>query len=364
VRWGIGLYTGQVPDGSGIGFREEYARILEQARFAEELGIDSLWLSEHHGADDGYLPSLLPLAAAILANTERLVVGTAVMLAPFHHPLRLAEDVAVLDQLSGGRFILGLGTGWRAAESRAFGLDLSARAVTLEETVAVLRRAWAGERFSFSGRIHHVEDAIVRPAPFTAGGPPIWLGGTGPRALARAGRLGDGHFGVGVPFGAAMAAFDAALDAVPAGRGDVFSFGQMRSGFLADDAEEAWRLAGRGMTYTLGVHAGWAAQDAGRSTEASVVPVDEEQVRPYNILGSAADARAALEPYATRFAGRSDCHLSFRLYHPFVPHESVLRAIEIYGRDVASVLRSGARAHSLPAGGFAKRPRLTSIQRQ
>lgn len=349
MRWGIGLYTGQVPDGSGIGFREEYARIIEQARLAEDMGLDSLWLSEHHGADDGYLPSLMPLAAAILANTERLVVGTAVMLAPFHHPLRLAEDVAFLDQMSGGRFILGLGTGWRAAESRAFGLDPSARAVTLEETVAVLRRAWSGERFSFSGRVHHVDEAIVRPAPFTPGGPPIWLGGTGPRALARAGRLGDGHFGVGLPFDAAMASFDAARAAVPDGRGDVFSFGQMRSGFLADDAQDAWRLAGRGMTYTLGVHAGWAAQDAGRTADATVVPVDEEQVRGYNILGNAADARAAFEPYAARFAGRPDCHLSFRLYHPFVPHEAVLRAIEIYGRDVALVLRNESRTDRLIA---------------
>jgi alkanesulfonate monooxygenase SsuD/methylene tetrahydromethanopterin reductase-like flavin-dependent oxidoreductase (luciferase family) len=347
VRWGIGLYTGQVPDGSGIGFREEYARIIEQAQLAEEMGLDSLWLSEHHGADDGYLPSLLPMAAAILANTERLFVGTAVLLAPFHHPLRLAEDVAFLDQLSGGRFILGVGTGWRSAESRAFGLDPKARAVALEETVAVLRRAWTGERFSFSGRAHQFEDAIVRPAPFTPGGPPIWLGGTGPRALARAGRLGDGHFGVGLPFDAAIASFDAALASVPDGRRDEFSFGQMRTGFLADDAEEAWRLAGRGMAHTMGVHAGWAAQDAAKSLDASVVPVDEEQVRAYNFLGDAAGARALLEPYATRFAGRSDCHLSFRLYHPFVPHESVLRAIEIYGRDVAAVLRGDARTSSL-----------------
>ncbi len=117
MKWGIGLYTGQVPADAEHTTRDEYRFIVEQAQLAERLGIDSLWLSEHHGAEDGYLPSLLPLAAAILTATERLVVGTAVMLAPFHNPIRLAEDVAVIDQLSGGRFILGTGPAGENASS-------------------------------------------------------------------------------------------------------------------------------------------------------------------------------------------------------------------------------------------------------
>lgn len=349
MRWGIGLYTGQVPPGSDTSFREEYARVLDQAVLAEELGLDSIWLSEHHGAADGYLPSLLPLAAAILARTERLVVGTAVLLAPFHHPLRLAEDVAVLDQMSGGRFILGLGAGWRASEFRAFGVDPALRSVALEETVAVLRRAWTGEPFGFEGRVHCIDQAVVRPAPFTPGGPPIWLGGTGPRALARAGRIGDGHFGVGIPFEAASIAFAAARAAAPEHRRGGFSFGQMRSGFIADEAETAWQPAGRGMSYTLAVHAGWAAEDAGERAEDAGDLVAEDRVRPYNILGGPADVRAALMPYATHFNGRPDCHLSLRLHHPFTPNDAVLRAIELYAREVVGVLRTTPAQQRLPA---------------
>ena len=260
------------------------------------------------------------------------------MLAPFHNPIRLAEDVAVLDQMSGGRFILGMGTGWRDREFHSFGLNPKHRGIALEETVSVLRRAWTGERFDFEGRVYQFQDVLVRPPTFTPGGPPIWLGGTGPKALSRAGSLGDGHFGVGMPFDGAMATWRAAVEAVPAGGAEAFSFGQLRSGFIADDPDRAFALAARGMRYTLGVHAGWAAELSGG--EAQKAPaVSDDELRAYNLLGSADDIVAGLSPYARAFPGRDDCHLSFRLYHPYTPREAVLAAIEAYGKDVAPRLR-------------------------
>lgn len=342
MQYGIGLYTGQVPPGEDIGFRDEYARIIEQAKLAEQAGLDSIWLSEHHGAADGYLPSLLPLAAAILASTKRLVVGTAVLLAPFHDPLRLAEDVAVLDQMSGGRFILGMGTGWRRSEFRAFGANPATRGRTLEETVEVLRLAWRGERFGFDGRVHRIDSAIVRPQPFTPGGPPIWLGGTGPRALVRAGRLGDGYFGVCTPFDTAMSTFDAVLESVPAERRDRFSFGQLRSGFIADDPDLGWKLARRGMTYTMDVHARWAREEAGTPVEPDATLTPEDAVRLYNLIGTVDDVTAVLRPYEDRFGGRTDSHLCFRLYHPYMPHDAVLDAIQTFGRLTVPALRGTA----------------------
>ena len=338
MKWGIGLYTGQVPADAEHTTRDEYRFIVEQAQLAEHLGVDSLWLSEHHGAEDGYLPSVLPLAAAILSATQRLVVGTAVMLAPFHNPIRLAEDVAVIDQLSGGRFILGMGTGWREREFRSFGIDPRRRGLALEETVSILRAAWTGERFDHRGKVYDVQDVLVRPRPFTEGGPPIWLGGTGPKALARAGRIGDGHFGVGMPFEGAMTGWRVALEARSAHAPRPFAFGQMRSGFIAENAEQAFHLASRGMRYTLGVHAGWAAELAGGSVK-DAPPVPDAELRAYNLLGSAAQVSASLAPYAHEFAGRDDCHLSFRLYHPYAPRDAVLQAVESYGKDVVPWLR-------------------------
>ncbi|MGW4577164.1 LLM class flavin-dependent oxidoreductase [Rhodococcus aetherivorans] len=342
MQYGIGLYTGQVPPGEDLGFHDEYARIIEQATLAEEAGLDSIWLSEHHGATDGYLPSLLPIAAAILGATTRLVVGTAVLLAPFHNPLRLAEDVAVLDQMSGGRFILGMGTGWRRGEFRSFGVNMATRGRALEETVEILRRAWQGGRFGFEGRVHRIDSAIVRPEPFTPGGPPIWLGGTGPRALDRAGRLGDGFFGVCTPFDPAMATFSQVLESVPEHRRAGFSFGQLRSGFIADDPELGWKLTGRGMTYTMDVHARWTAEEAGNAVEVDTMLTPEEVVRQYNLIGTPDEVTAALRPYEQRFAARTDSHLCFRLYHPYMPQDAVLDAVGTFGRVVVPALRTSA----------------------
>src|SRR3990170_21518 len=193
LRIGIGLFTGQVPDGSSRRFAREYRETIELVRLAEALGFDSAWVSEHHGSSDGYLPSLLPMLAAFAAATERIALGTGVVLTPFHDPLRLAEDAAVVDQLSDGRLILGLGIGWRGEEFRMFGVPMRERAQRTAETVEVLRRAWTGRRFSFEGATMRYDRVKVTPVPARTGGPRIFLGGYDDRAVRRAGRMADGY---------------------------------------------------------------------------------------------------------------------------------------------------------------------------
>ena len=117
---GLGLFTGQQPPGAP---RPPYRDALALARAAEQAGFDAFWVSEHHGLPDGYLPSPLVLLAALATGTETITLGTGLALAPLHHPLRLAEDAAVVDHLSGGRLLLGLGLGYAAHEYTAFGVD-------------------------------------------------------------------------------------------------------------------------------------------------------------------------------------------------------------------------------------------------
>ena len=193
VKIGIGLFTGQIPAGSSRTFEHEYRDTLDLVRLAEALGFDSAWVSEHHGSSDGYFPSLLPMLAAFAAVTERMQLGTGIVLTPFHDPLRLAEDAATVDQLSGGRLILGLGIGWREEEFRMFGVPMSERLQRTVETIEILRRAWTGRRFSFEGRSFRYDRVKVTPAPARPGGPPIFLGGYVDKALLRAGRLADGY---------------------------------------------------------------------------------------------------------------------------------------------------------------------------
>src|SRR5207244_6575845 len=192
VHVGIGLFTAQVPPGSSRTFTQEYREIVDMARLAEALGFESAWVSEHHGSGDGYMPSLLPTLAAFAAATERIKLGTGVLLTPFHHPLRLAEDAATVDLISGGRLILGLGLGWREEEFRMFGMPLASRVRRTTETVEILRRAWTGERFSFQGRVHTFDQVRVTPPPAREGGPPIYLGGRAERSITRAARHGEG----------------------------------------------------------------------------------------------------------------------------------------------------------------------------
>src|SRR5256885_15774817 len=109
MKFGVGMYSAQRPPDSTRSFPDLYADMLRQARLAEEVGLDSFWIAEHHFAEDGYAAAVLPVCAAVLASTRRLTTGTAVAIASFYHPVRLAEDAIALDLLSGGPFSLRAG---------------------------------------------------------------------------------------------------------------------------------------------------------------------------------------------------------------------------------------------------------------
>ncbi|MDQ3866631.1 MAG: LLM class flavin-dependent oxidoreductase [Actinomycetota bacterium] len=187
---GFGLITCQRYPGDGRSDADLYREALELAQEAERLGLDSVWLSEHHFVDDAYMPSLLPVAAAIAARTERVRIGTGLLLAPLYEPVRLAEDAATVDLLSGGRLVLGLGQGWRKEEFEALRVPLRGRHRRLEDTVATLRQAWAGQ-LVIGGETVSYPDVAVMPLP-EDGGPPIWIGALAEPAARRAGRLADG----------------------------------------------------------------------------------------------------------------------------------------------------------------------------
>lgn len=156
-----------------------YGENLEQIAWAETLGYESVWVSEHHVTDDGYLPSVFPMLAAIAGRTTTMRLGSAIVLGPFQHPIRFAEDVAVLDQLSGGRLEVGLGLGYREREFELLGVPISERARRTEQLIEVARRLWA--------------DGTVTPPPFQQPEPTFWIGGSVDAAARRAARLGA-HF--------------------------------------------------------------------------------------------------------------------------------------------------------------------------
>lgn len=166
---------------------ERYAAAVEMSEWADRQGFVIVVLSEHHGASDGYLPSPLPLAAAIGVRTANVRIGISAMVTSFHDPLRLAEDTAVTDLLTGGRLDLTLTNGYVESEFDMFGVPLSARAARTTEMVATLKQAWTGEPFEYRGRM-----VRVMPMPAQSGGPKISLGGSVEAAARRAARIADG----------------------------------------------------------------------------------------------------------------------------------------------------------------------------
>src|SRR5690349_7546450 len=154
-----------------------YARSLELCEEAERLGAASVWISEHHLFEDGYLPQPLTFAAAVAARTTRVRIGTAVMLAGLRPAADIAEQAAVVDLISGGRMELGLGAGYRVPEFALYGSDISRRFELLERRAAEVRALW--------------EAGTTTPPPAQER-LPIWIGGGGPRAARIAGRLGEG----------------------------------------------------------------------------------------------------------------------------------------------------------------------------
>lgn len=194
MRVGLGSITCQwaSPDTRSDG--ERYRDAVELAVEAERLGFDSVWLSEHHFFDDGYLPSCLVMAGAIAARTSRIGIGTDVLLGTLHEPVRLAEDAAVVDLLSDGRLLLGLAQGWREEEFDGLRVPFRGRHRRLEDTVLVLRQAW-GDGLVTGGETVPYPGVSVTPKPARPGGPPVLIGADSEPAVRRAGRIADGFLG-------------------------------------------------------------------------------------------------------------------------------------------------------------------------
>jgi alkanesulfonate monooxygenase SsuD/methylene tetrahydromethanopterin reductase-like flavin-dependent oxidoreductase (luciferase family) len=199
---------------------QHYARSLEIAEEADRRGVGSIWTSEHHGFEDGYLPQPLTFLAAVAARTRQARLGTAVLLPALRHPVHIAEEAAIVDLLSDGRLELGLGPGYRADEFELFGADMEARYRATDECVTALRALWADG---------HQPLPAQQPLP-------LWLGYGTPVGARRAGRLGVGLLSAG------PAVLEAYREGLREGGHDVADARLAVPVFwvLSDDPERAW----------------------------------------------------------------------------------------------------------------------------
>ncbi len=330
-----------MPPGSDRSFQREYSETIELVKLVEQRGLDGAWVSEHHFSADGYLPSLLPLLAAFAAVTDRIALGTGVVLAPFHDPIRLAEDFAVVDQISGGRTICGLGIGWRDEEFRAFGIETKTRVRRLEETVSILRLAWEKDRFDFAGRYYSYEQVAVTPKP--ARTPPILVGGFVDEAIRRAGRVADGYISSRAQPERVAESFRIAAEArAAAGLPGPPAVGLLHNAFVTEDPEGDWPPVRNGIGHQLGVYAGWRAGTDVPGTPLQVLPPDEQSIRRTTAYGTPEEVAEFLEPLASTLGHYPESHLVVRLYYPGMTAEPAARAIDLFAAKVAPRLREAA----------------------
>jgi alkanesulfonate monooxygenase SsuD/methylene tetrahydromethanopterin reductase-like flavin-dependent oxidoreductase (luciferase family) len=243
----------RVPAFAKVTHEELYRACLDQCAWADAVGLDAVVLSEHHGVDDGYLPSPVTLAAAIAGRTRRIQINVAAVLVPLHDPVRLAEQLAVASLASGGRVSVVAGLGYRSEEFEMAGVERSARGKLLEEYVGVLRQAWSGEAFEWRGR-------RIRVTPKPASPPMILVGGSTAIAARRAARLHAGFFpAVGDPKLLEIyqqecdrIGFRGGFASLPGGPGFVH---------VSEDPERDWRTIGPHALYDARTYHSWQTAD-------------------------------------------------------------------------------------------------------
>ena len=175
-----------------------YGEFLEMLEYADQHGMNKVSLAEHHFEDDGYLPSQFVMAGAIAARTKQIQIWFGIMVLPLHHPLSVAEDGAVLDCISGGRFTLGVAGGYHRKEFDGFGIPRNERGARMDEALDIIRRCWDDEGpFDYDGRFWKLKGIKVRPRPVQKPRPKIMLGGNSEAAARRAARYADGFMPVG-----------------------------------------------------------------------------------------------------------------------------------------------------------------------
>ena len=329
--------------GSAYPLADLYRDHLEEAVLAEELGFDCVWVSEHHFSPDCWNPSPFTFLAAVAARTERVRLGTYVLLLPLHNPLRVAEDVAVLDNISGGRVDLGVGTGSSPEEFGTFGIPIENRLGRTFEALRIIERCFAGEEFSHAGKYYNFPNVHLTTRPAQRPGPPILVAAMGEQSVDWTARRG---YGMAAGVGRGHDRYLAALRANghdPASR-EIASV-PIRL-HVAETHEQAWDDVEAGLHQVLYFYRTHGNPAAGtRSTEplGALPPIGEFRRvpdighggQPFAV-GTPDQVLRALEPYR----GKQLTHLSLNLHQPGQDSASVRRSMRLFGREIMPVLKT------------------------
>jgi alkanesulfonate monooxygenase SsuD/methylene tetrahydromethanopterin reductase-like flavin-dependent oxidoreductase (luciferase family) len=299
-----------------------YACAVEMAEWADQVGFDTVVLSEHHASPDGYLPSPLVLGAAIAARTKRVPITIAALLVPLHYPIRLAEDLAVLDLISNGRFSVVTGLGYRTVEYDLLGKDWGRRGQLLDECLDIMIKAWTGEPF-----VHNGTTVQVTPRPVQQPHPMVFIGGSAPASAKRAARFGLGFYPP-VDDPELVEIYRAECERLGQRPGFVILPGGPGTVFIASDPDKAWTEIGPYLLHDAIIYRDWQTDDVRSHVSSKGSTIDELRTEGvYQILTP--DECVVL-------ATETDPNAPL-IFHPLcggIPPDRAWESLELFARDV------------------------------
>lgn len=330
---GLGLLTAQQRPDDDRSTAAIYEELLRLGEAADDAGLDSVWTSEHHFADDGYLSGTIPTLGALAGRTNDITVGSAVALAPFYDSVRLAEDSATITALSDDRLTLGLSIAYWDREFENFRIPKAERAERTEDAIAVLRNAWEPGPLEYDPEYHAIDpDTEVTPTPDEA--PPIVLGGLAKPAVRRAARLADGWCANEM---LSLEDVRTRMDDIERVRDEEGLDGEfttylIRYGFVGESKADAWETMRDGYFYQQRKYADWMDDE-------SVDTLSDErkaELKEDAIFGTPQQVREELAEYREELG--DDVHIIFRSYCPGIGTDEMLESIERLGTEVAPEL--------------------------
>lgn len=314
-----------------------FRETLEQVRVMRDLGFDSVWVGQHYLSTPYQMWQPMAALARLSAEAGRMTVGTNIFLLTVHNPVESAELAATLDVITYGRFVFGVGLGYRPEEFDAFGIPLAGRATRFEELFTAVGRLLSGEEVTMDGRYVHLARARMTIAPVHKPRPPMWLAATGDRAVTRAARIADAWVINPVTTVPTLvqqtAVYREALAA--AGKTAPAERPIMREIAIGRTTGEALDRARPWLEPKYAAYAGWGLDKPVGDSD-GIVGDFESMARDRFIWGSPAECRAEIERYRRELGAN---HFIFRLQWPGMPQKEVLRSLELVGAELLQAVR-------------------------
>ena len=334
MKFGLELNTQYPPDESAVAHLDEN---VAQVRAARDAGFDSVWAGQHYLSSPFLMFQPVPLLARMAVEAGDMRIGTNIFLLTIHNPVYTAEQVAMLDIITRGRFVFGAGLGYRLEEFAAFGVPMKGRGARFEECLEVVKRLWRGEEVTFRGQHVRLEQAQAMLRPVQQPHPPVWIGASGDAAVVRAARVGDAwlinpHAGLDT-LTRQMELYRGTLSA--ANRPFPVELPIFKELSIAPTRDKALAAARPSLEKKYLSYAQWGLDKPMPSNENLNRAVDE-LARDRFIIGAPDECCAEIERYH-RVLGVN--HFILRLQWPGFAHSDTLRAIEMVGKYVIPALR-------------------------